>query len=218
MWKLPFTSTAPTLIHRITVLHVKDHRHVRKSIVSVGRAKISWRAWLSSQRKSWTWFKEDPIVETWSIKDCDELFFLLTLLTVHQKISGVWIHHTINSTHQSVACCQKDKISGSESGSWIGLFKSFATFVQVVIALLLLSLLASAAFLVQVSLNKLAERRHKSVRKHASSLLPFGCSCSPFTCCISKMVSSFTACASLWICNIDITYTFYQICPVHSLF
>lgn len=43
-WKLSFTSTIPTLIRRVTVLSVKDHRHVRKFIFWVGRAKIPWRA------------------------------------------------------------------------------------------------------------------------------------------------------------------------------
>lgn len=126
-WKLSFTSTIPTLIHRVTVLNIKDHRQVKKLIFWVGSATISLRAWLSSQKKSLTWIKDDPIFQTWSIKDC--WAFLLTQL--HSSPEDTWcvspsqyIFHLLH-LYTNVKWTKKPHQVHNRS-----VFKAFATFVQ----------------------------------------------------------------------------------------
>lgn len=96
-WKLSFTSIIPAFIHRVTVLNIKDHRQVKKLISWVGSATTSQRAWLSSQKKSQTWIKDDPIFKHGASKTA-ELFCLLNS-ALHQKTPGVWFHPSIYSTY-----------------------------------------------------------------------------------------------------------------------
>lgn len=65
------------------------------------------------------------------------------------------------------------------------------------LALLLFSRFLSGVFIAEVSLEKLAGSRHTSAEGTRDLVVSIGCSCSPFTCCISKTASLFTAYA-LW--------------------
>lgn len=86
-------------------------------------------------------------------------FFCLLNSTHHQKTPGVWFHPSIYST-----CYISDLLLNGPRNPVgfiynLSVFKSVAPFVQIFICFLAVSTL-NGTFIVQVSLEKLAGRRH----------------------------------------------------------